>query len=141
MQAIRPYVSKQMESVGYVEHIDPFNDENIPANLLDDAFHQMFLPINGTEKTNSSQGLSVPVQVKKFTKGYRTPEEALTQSIIEAEEIIAAMVTFGNYSQNTPKITSVLLDSLNFEPYSEESNDNVIVSVFVFNFIVYTCTE
>jgi len=83
----------------------------------------------------------VAVQVKCFFKGFRDPNEALTQSIINAESIISEVTLFGNYSTYSPPITSVLLDSVAFEPYSEESNDNIVQAVFVFRFIVYTCVE
>lgn len=141
LQAVRPYVSARMAGLGYAEHLDPFNDENIPSSLLDNGFHQIMLPISGADKTNSSQGLDVPVQVKAFFKGFRNPEEALTQSIIKAEEIISDLTFIKNYSSLTPPITGVFLDSLSFEPYDEGSNDNIIQAVFVFRFSVYICVE
>lgn len=141
LQAIRPYITARLSSLGYVEHIDPFNDENIPSTLLDNGFHQLILDITGADRTQVSQGLEVAVQVKCFFKGFRDPNEALTQSIINAESIISEVTLFGNYSTYSPPITSVLLDSVAFEPYSLESNDNIVQAVFVFRFIVYTCVE
>lgn len=141
LQAIRPYITERIIGLGYTEHVDPFNDENIPSSLLDNGFHQMMLDINGTDRTQVSQGLDVAVQVKCFFKGFRNPEEALTQSIINAESIISDVTLFGNYSGYSPPITSVLLDSLTFEPYSLESNDNIVQAVFVFRFVVYICVE
>ncbi|MBL0233173.1 MAG: hypothetical protein IPQ08_05870 [Chitinophagaceae bacterium] len=141
LQAVRPYITSRLESLGYTEHIDPFNDENIPANLLDNGFHQLMLQINGADKNQAAQGLDVPVQVKCFFKGFRDPNEALTQSIINAEAIIADVTLLNNYSSYSPPITSVLLDSVSFEPYSNESNDNIVQAVFVFRFVVYICVE
>lgn len=141
LQAVRPYITSALTGLGYSEHLDPFNDENIPSSLLDNGFHQSMQPISGADKTNSSQGLDVPVQVKVFFKGFRNPEEALTQSIIKAEEIIAEVTAYKNYAALTPPITSVFLDSLAFEPYDLESNDNVIQAVFVFRLVVYICVE
>ena len=141
LQAVRPYITARLSGLGYAEHVDPFNDENIPSSLLDNGFHQLILSINGTDKTNSSQGLDVSVQVKVFFKGFRNPEEALTQGIVSAEEIISDVTMFKNHQGLTPPITGVFLDSLNFEPYDENSNDNIIQAVFVFRFLVYTCVE
>jgi len=141
LQAVRPYITERLSVLGYVEHVDPFNDENIPSSLLDNGFHQIMLDINGADRSQVSQGLDVPVQVKVFFKGFRSPDEALTQSIINAEEIISEVTLFGNYANYSPPITSVLLDSLSFEPYSLESNDNIVQAVFVFRFSVYICVE
>lgn len=141
LQAIRPYVTARLEGLGYAEHIDPFNDENIPSSLLDNGFHQLILSITGADKTNSSQGLDVSVQVKVFFKGFRNPEEALTQGIEKSEEIISEVTMFKNFQGLAKPITGVFLDSLNFEPYDEGSNDNIIQAVFVFRFLVYTCVE
>lgn len=141
LQAIRPYITERLSTLGYVEHIDPFNDENIPSTLLDNGFHQLILDISGADRTQVSQGMEVAVQVKCFFKGFRDPNEALTQSIINAESIISEVTLFGNYSTYSPPITSVSLDSVVFEPYSEESNDNIVQAVFVFRFVVYTCVE
>jgi hypothetical protein len=41
----------------------------------------------------------------------------------------------------TPAITGVFLDSMSFEPYDEESNDNTIQVVFVFRFKVWICVQ
>lgn len=141
LQAVRPYLSQRLSLLGYSEHVDPFNDENIPSTLLDNGFHQLMLGILGADKTNASQGLDVPVQVKVFFKGFRKPEEALTQSIIKAEEIIKSVTAYKNYASYDPPITAVFLDSLSFDPYDLGSNDNVIQAVFVFRFSVYTCVE
>ena len=141
MQAVRPYVTSRLNALNYTEHVDPFNDENIPATLLDGGFHQLILSIDGADKNQNSQGLDVSVQVKLFTKGYRDPAEALTQSIINAEAVIESVTLIGNYSNYSPPITSVLLDSLSFEPYSIDSNDNVVMTIFIFRFSVYTCVE
>jgi hypothetical protein len=141
LQAVRPYITERLSGLGYSEHVDPFNDENIPSTLLDNGFHQIMLDISGAERSQVAQGLDVPVQVKVFFKGFRSPDEALTQSIINAEEIISDVTMFGNYANYSPPITSVLLDSLSFEPYSLESNDNIVQAVFVFRFSVYICVE
>lgn len=141
LQAIRPYLSARMAALGYVEHTDPFNDENIPASLLDNGFHQQFLQIIGIDKNNASQGIDVTVELKAFFKGFRNPDEALTQSIIQAEEIIADLTAFKNYANNADPILSVLLDSLSFEPYSIDSNDNIVQVTFNFRFVVYICVE
>lgn len=141
LQAVRPYITERLSGLGYSEHVDPFNDENIPSTLLDNGFHQIMLDISGADRSQVSQGLDVPVQVKVFFKGFRSPDEALTQSIINAEEIISDVTMFGNYVNYSPPITSVLLDSLSFEPYSLESNDNIVQAVFVFRFSVYICVE
>mgnify|MGYP000869372330 CR=1 FL=1 len=141
LQAVRPYISSRLTGLGYTEHVDPFNDENIPSSLINGAFHQLMLPISGVDRNNVSQGLDVPVQIKVLMSGYRSPEDALTQSIKDAEEIISDVTLLANYNQYSPPITGVFLDSLEFQPYSVESNDNVIQAVFVFRLKVYTCVE
>lgn len=139
LQAVRPYITDRMGGLGYTEHTDPFSDQNIPSSLLDGGFHQRFLEISGANKNNESQGLDVPVEVRCFFKGFRTPEDALTQSVINAEYIIADITSYENYSNLDPAINAVFLDSLSFDPYDEESNDNIVQVTFVFRFVVYVC--
>jgi hypothetical protein len=141
IQAVRPYITEQLSALNLSEHTDPFNDENIPSNIIDGAFHQMLLPFSGVDKNNVSQGIEAPVQVKVFFKGYRTPEDALTQSIIKAEEIMVQVLKTENYFNYNPPITAVFLDSLEFAPYDEESNDNTMMVIFVFRFKLYVCIE
>jgi hypothetical protein len=141
LQAIRPYVSARMAGLGFVEHTDPFNDENIPSSLLDNGFHQSFVSILGIDKTQASQGLEASVQIRAFFKGFRNPEEALTSSIIKAEDIVSDVTAFKNYADNDEPIMAVLLDSMAFEPYSLESNDNIVQVTIVLRFIVNICVE
>jgi len=139
--AVRPYVTARMTELGYVEHTDPFNDQNIPSAIIDGAFHQAMLEISGVEKNNEAQGVEIPVRIKAFFKGYRTPEEALDQSIFKSEQIVVGMLKAENFFNFTPAITGVFLDSMSFEPYDEESNDNTIQVVFVFRFKVWICVQ
>jgi hypothetical protein len=139
--AVRPYIQAQMQELGFSEHTDPFNDENIPSNIIDGAYHQQMLEIIGVEKNNVAQGVEVPVQVKAFFKGYRTPEEALEYSIVRSEEIVTQMLRAENFFNFTPAITGVFLDSLSFEPYDGESNDNIVVAVFTFRFKIWICIQ
>lgn len=141
IQAIRPYISSRMAGLGYVEHTDPFNDENIPASLLDHGFHQSFISLLGIDKTQASQGIEASCQIKVFFKGFRNPEEALTQSIVNAEDIIADLTAYKNYVDYADPIMSVLLDSLSFDPYSVESNDNIVQVTIILRFAVHICVE
>jgi len=141
LTAVRPYVTARMTDLGFSEHTDPFNDQNIPSAIIDGAFHQAMLEISGVEKNNEAQGVEVPVQIKAFFKGFRTPEEALEQSIIRAEEVVVGMLRAENFFNFSPAITGVFLDSLAFEPYDTESNDNTIQVVFVFRFKVWICVQ
>lgn len=139
LQAVRPYISDRMSGLGYVEHLDPFNSENIPASLLDGGFHQQFIGINGANKNNESQGLEVTAEVKCFFKGFRSPEDAVNQSVINAEYIIADLTKFENYSNLDPAINAVFIDSVSIDPYDNEGNDNIIQLTLVFRFVVYVC--
>lgn len=141
LTAVRPYIQQVMTDLGFIEHDDPFNDGNIPSNILDGKYHQTMLEVVGVEKNNEAQGVEVPVLVKAFFKGYRTPVEALEHSIIRSEEIVVEMLKAENFFNFTPAITGVFLDSLGFEPYDQESNDNIIVAVLTFRFKVWICVQ
>lgn len=141
LQAVRPYISAKMSALGYVEHIDPFNDENIPSSLLDNGFHQRFTTIIGIDKNQASQGIEAGVELKIFFKGFRSPDDALTQSIIQAEDVVAELSAFKNYANNADPILSVLLDSMDFQPYSDGSNDNIVQVTINLRIVVYICVE
>jgi hypothetical protein len=141
MQAVRPYISKYVTQVGFTEWEDPFNDENIASNILDGAFHQVITSAENVDINNVSHGFDVTSQITVFFKGFREPKAALDQSIVKTEELIVALCDPANFKANTLPITSVFIDSVRFEPYDVESNDNVIKAILMCRMRVYVCIQ
>lgn len=138
INGIRKYISDKFSSFSLTEHIDPFNNENIPSSILDRGFHQIIQTITGDSKNQESQGLIVTIEVKVFLKGFRNPSEALAQSVDLAEDIVSSVVSVQN-STIYRDVKTIDLRSLNFVSYDEATNDNIVCSVFVFDFLGYIC--
>lgn len=141
LQAVRPYISSRMIGLGFTEWEDPFNDQNIASNILDGAFHQVITTAENVGINNVSQAFDVSSEITVFFKGFREPKDAFTQSIIKSEEIVADLCNKKNHDASPLPITAVFIDSMRFEPYDVDSNDNVIKAVLLCRIRVYICVE
>lgn len=135
------YAVKELTKLGYTEWEEPFDPENIPSSLMDKAFHVSMDPFNGFVKENVSQAIDVPVTVRCFFKGFRTPKDARDEAIAQCDEIIADMINATNFRSFSIPITGVQFDSGRIDPFENDQNDNVVVAVLTFVFRIYICVH
>lgn len=134
--SIKPFFRARMSALKYKEWVDPFADDNIPANLIDGAYHLRVLGTSGRKTSQSDIEFNHQVQVKLFFKGFRDVDAAETKARQKADEIVSDICL----PSNQPKpIVGAYLSSFACEPYDNAENDNVVVAVFIFDVRTFLC--
>jgi hypothetical protein len=124
LSAFIPYVRAQLQTLGYVEHFDEFDDQNIAATILDKTF--MLTP--GRLSSGSSRGVdfewTYPLTIELFFRGYAQPSNAIDGAFLEVEKILD--LVFEIEKRNSViGLRDVYPTGLSFEPFSGD-NDSII---------------
>ena len=121
---VRSYFRTHMNALGWKEHRDGFNYENIPANIFDGVYH---IESGDVRSDGVSQGdieLATSISVRLFLKGHRDPAGGIDRGISDGEKIIARMMSAAN--RLGAGIKNVLFQSMNVRAW-HSSNDNALV--------------
>lgn len=136
MKSVRSYMRAMCKNVGLSEWKDSFNSDNIPENILDKAFFLDMRDVTqGQQRSQWDQVVLMPLTVRIFKKGYRTPADAIDAVIELTENLIKEACAPVNSNAQTNGIKGVLFDSCRYDPI-DQSNDNAVVSEVTFNFTV-----
>lgn len=139
LTAVRPYFTAQLTALGFTEWKDGFQDDNIPATLLDRSFFQLITNVSGTQTNNDNIEVSTQVEVRCYFKGYNDPFAAYDEAILKSEEVIKSCVNIS--SQVGTALKGVYLSTMNLEPLEIDNNDNVVRSVLVFEVRIGICLD
>jgi hypothetical protein len=131
LRAAREYMRERGEAIGLREWKDALNFQNIPANLVDRAFHIESGTAVGIKLNQSDQELNFAQTVRIFVKGFRNPSAGIDSAIALAEDYIKECVTAPNRLTQTTGIKNVVFENANFDADSA-SNDNLIVASLTF---------
>lgn len=134
---IRPYVTKQLTTLGYIEWDDAFGEDNIPSTLVDRAFHQRMGRISGVGLNQETLEYITTFEIKIYFKGFNNPEQAVDQSLIECEGVIVKMLDIVDYT--TAGIKGITFNALNVDPFDQTLNDNLVVATLEFDARVFSC--
>lgn len=130
---VLPFFRTRMDGLGYSEHEDAFNAENIPATILNNSYHLEVGPVVGGAIPHRTQEAEMPIVLRAFYKGYRSMNDARDDAITESEtilcDILASSVRLGVTVKN------IIFDSYQLLPLNE-SNDNSIILEMSFRAIV-----
>jgi hypothetical protein len=119
------YAVARMLALGYVEHKDPLNTENIPQQLQGRAFHVMIQEPRGISNNQNSQDIEVDFAVRLWLKGKIDVNAARDEALTKLETIIAAFVAPMN-RLNATGLKNVVFRSGGIDPIAG-SNDNAFV--------------
>ena len=78
---IKSYFRTRLDSLSFTEWDDAFNVSNIPANLLDKAYHIQFDNVVGDKLNGENQTAKSTIIIRLFFKGFRNPNEGNIKSI------------------------------------------------------------
>lgn len=134
--AIRPYFNARMLAVDpdFREWEDAFNVDNIPSTMFDKAWHLEFSPSTFGQANQACLTFLVPVSLKVFLKGYRSPKDAVDKALSLAESIVKEASGPSN-RLNQPLIKNVLPNLVDVRKLSE-TNDNSVVLEISFNCLI-----
>lgn len=131
---VLPLFKTTMNALGYTEHTDAFNFENIAASRLDKGYHLSVGSIAGVGQNQSDIETNIPVTVRFFKKGFRDPAGARDSAITLAETIVTTLLAPAK-RVGTSGIKNILFNSATPDPLAE-SNDNTILMTLEFTVFV-----
>jgi hypothetical protein len=115
-----------MDGLGYHEHLDGFNSDNIPETILDRAYHILVVSIAGGPINHTHQDTVSQVSLKVFIRGYRDVTEAIDSSILTLETIVKDVCKLSN---RTSSVFNVVFDGCDFNPLSNSNDNSVMLDI------------
>lgn len=137
--AVKTYARARMDALGYTEHYDGFNNENIPSTSLDGAYHVELGQAVGISNNQNAQRLQVPFTVRAYFLGGADVKSRIDEAIAEGDDIIAAFIDPTNRLL-TSGIHNVAVESFEVVPVNN-SNDNSLVAIARFTALVIMDTS
>lgn len=132
----REYIRSRAKSLGLSEWKDGFDSSNLPDTILDKSFWLDMSDIaSGIRRDQIDYEINFPISVRLFRKGYRTPADAIDDSIALIENLIKAVCAPAQANAQKNGIIGVTFDTSRIEPISA-SNNNSVVATVTFNFFV-----
>lgn len=120
---IYPYFRSRMKSLGYKEHTDGFDRDNIASTVLNKSFHILTSTGSGGTINQNHQDVGVDVGLRYCVRGYRKPTEAKEDAMSQMQTILEDICKLSN---RTSTLFNVVFNDFSMEQLSE-SNDNVVV--------------
>lgn len=138
MSEIRPYFRTHMDALGYKEHKDGFNIENIPSSLLKNSYH-IANPTGGRRGPygNKTQEIEQDTVLSVFFKGYKNVGSAIDDVMVSYDAILTRIIS--NDNRLGDNLKNITLENMAMLPINE-SNDNAILLEITFTCLVYICT-
>lgn len=138
LSEIRPYFRTHMDALGYKEHKDGFNVENIPSTLMNKAYH-IANPTGGRRGPygNEYQEIEQDLVLSVFFKGFRNVGTSIDTVMVSYDAILTRLLS--NDNRLGDNLKNISLESMAMLPI-DESNDNAILLELTFTCLVYICT-
>ena len=136
LTVVRPFLRDRMEALGFDEHRDAFNTDNIASTIMDNTFHMETGTISSEAANQIDHDFDYPIVLRVFKKGFRNTVEAYDAIDQTAQDILEDLldpeVRLGTAIKDIvpDTILSVELDS---------TNDNIIVLEMSFTFKLIQC--
>lgn len=120
-----------MKALGFHEWTDAFNIENIPSTKIDRAYHLETISGSGVKQNQQDVELTTEVSVRFFRKGFRTPADAIDQSLTHLDQVIKDILS-PQVRLTQVGIKNITLSGFSLSPL-DESNDNTILASVEFS--------
>jgi len=138
--SVRPYARARLNALGYKEHNDGFDAENIGKTELERAYILEVLDPTNTEVHNDNMHIDTPLVVKLFKAPTRKPKELIDTAIQDKiDAVIAAFMAAENRLTQTG-FKNVTFNSASIEPLND-SNDNGVMIKLTFTMLVIVSTR
>lgn len=136
LSAVKNYFRLRCQAIGLKEHVDAFNEENIPSTYLDNSFHIMLNGFDGIKLNQNDQEVRCKVIVSFWIKGFRTPSEGLDRAVSKSELLIKE--TLKNSNRLGQCLKNVVFNDVVYSALSEDNDNAVKVTL---NFEALTIIE
>ena len=132
---LRPFISTKIAALNLKEWTDGFNTANIPANILDGAFHvEIGSGISGSASQLVHE-FRVPFTVRVFFKGFRNPADAKDKALTRANDVLTALLKPTVRLGGVDNLKDIRPVSLTPVPLAS-SNDNSLILELVFEAVL-----
>lgn len=127
---VRPFFRTRMNGLGFIEHEDAFDPNNVPQSVLDNRYQIESGPVSSTITGQNVNELDFSITLRVYQKGGRDNVELVDDSWATADTILADImqpsVRLGT------DIKDIRLETISIEPLSG-SDDNDLVILLGFN--------
>lgn len=121
---VRPFYRTRFNGLGFTEHTDAFNINNIPSTLLDNSYHIESNDITVGPSSQRTHDIIYPVTIRIFRKGFDSPGALNDELDVVADTILADLLSPS--VKNTETIKDVVVSSIR-RIELDVSNDNAII--------------
>jgi hypothetical protein len=129
---VLPYFRARLDSLNLNEWDDGFAVDNIPATIIDRAYHLRVGLIDSQPANQQTHAFQVPVEVRVFLKGYQDPKSAINDAMSLSENIHAEVLKLANRVGRTDGILDVKPLTTAIDPLAD-SNDNDVIVTLTYN--------
>lgn len=127
---VRPFFRERLEGLGYTEHNQPFEPDEVGANIVDGAFHIETGTISTGPANQRSHTFDYPLTIRIYKTGYSDILEAYDAALEGADTILADLLQPSVRLGNVVGIKDIIPNSV--QPTAlNATNDNVVVVVMV----------
>jgi hypothetical protein len=142
ISSITPYARARLQALGYVEWIDGFNADNIPATQLESTFVVDLGTTNSVRMNQTDLWCETDFTVKIFKPTIRDNNQNIDDAAVACDAVIDEMMKVTNRLNQT--VTGVNLKDIRFvsckiEPLNE-TDDNGVMCSLEFKAITTRCT-
>lgn len=128
LASVLPYVQEKLEVLGYLEHDDEFDLENIPSTKIDKAYSIQLGEFSASSASQLDYEWSVPMNLYVFLNGYARPNDAMLDAINKATAIMDELFEIDErYSQTG--IRNIKPQSLDFKKYADDADHIIVIKV------------
>lgn len=119
-----PYVRTKIESLGYKEHVDEYDQNNIASTVINKTFMMTPGTLTSSRSSHQSYEWTFPLEIVIWYKGYLKPSEAVEYAIENVEIVLDELLDVSS-RYSVVGLSDIYPESIDFEPISE-SNDSII---------------
>lgn len=137
---VRGYFRTHFEAQGYIEWEDGFNRDDIPQTFIHKSFHILTPVVVQSQQNQLHLELRETVETQFVLKGYRYPADAVDNAHVESEALLDRILGHSNRTRSVAGIKNVVLDNMDIEPFND-NNDNMVRVTMRFTVLVMIDTE
>lgn len=125
LQKARSYFKTHLKALGYTEHLDGFQDENLGEINLNKAFHVRALSISGGSINQLDQRTDTVIVVSTYYKGLRNADEANQTALKEVEKVLKECVNITN--RTSDGVLNVVFNRADIRPVSDTNAIHCVI--------------
>lgn len=133
---VRTLFRERLEGLGFEEHIEPFQPNQIGETIVDNSFHLETGSILGSVANQIVHPFDFPITVRIYRRGFVDLLEAYDELHVTADEVLTDLL-LPSVRIGDP-VKDIISESIDIVPI-DDSNDNIMVLELVFTAKLELC--